>query len=1163
MLPARNLTFEFEPVVVGTGTDPEEWQIVLTPLASPLDGTIPSAQLVGERQSQSFVMGTNVVFQVVPSDAPGLNGVTTWYRVGWRPRFFGKLTSFDFTMPDEDLTFSQLQDLGQVLGDSVYLRQSDLGVHVAPIDDQGFVLDGNGDRIGAGTVVESEMSDERTARIAGDAAVTTNFQSQLSASVEGVLATATARINAAVAMLNSADLTEFGARTAAVAALNASISDVSSDLNASLTALSGQVSANTTTLGLKADLVDGKIATSQIPTLSLTTAVAVADQTHMLALTDDQVQPGDLAVRPDGTFLLLTTPISTLANWIMLSTGGGVQAVNGQEGVVHLAAADVGAIAIGAMLPQTQITGLGSALAAKANQTDLTTLAATVAGITGDTTIVRSSAGLIAKSLMPIDAVFVDTNGLLRKKDGTLIAGQGGSGGPVDWSEVVNTPTTFPPTIGSTSSTAVAGNDSRLTDSRTPTAHATSHGHAGSDPVTLTTAQITGLDTTLSGYGNRINTLEDAGGGGGGSGPPVQAVWFSGSEVTGITDPAVFQTDMVLQKGPFGQSASDSTYYYNPAGADNDEWRWPVLTPNGHLKLVKWDETAPADPTYATETDITTVNTAIALKADASALTALSGTVATKALQTDMTAAQAAIALKANASDLTTTNATVATKANSSDLATTNATAAALATTVAGKVDTSFLTTNYANNTTLTGVLAAKADLVSGALKASQIPTGIPQTSIASLATTFSGKVDNTYLAANYTTTTAMNTLLSTKADLVGGKLSSSQLPSIATTEIQVVQTMAQMLALTTTQVQQGDICVITGVGDPNPSDPGTYILSTNDPSQQANWVELVNSTSSGVTGIFSAASGTLLVGNVSLSAADVNARSASVLIGTSDLSATLNNTINAKANASDLAAKTGPADVTNLMISQSVAKLTVRAVATANISLTGTPVLDGVALNVGDRVLATAQTSRINNGIYVVSNSGTWLRSADMAGPNSSGVGPAGVEIIVGTLVIVTNGTTVTNGITNANSVWMCTGDASGNSGVVGVSLNNWVMALKAGPPPVYTAANNSGLTIDNTNPSAPALAVKNTTGIAITTAGVGVDHTKVPFVARGLVPSNGIITHGLGQTDVSVTLYVNDSTNTMAGLLGWQSSTDGNQVTLEFGTPPATGALRYVIVG
>lgn len=66
----------------------------------------------------------------------------------------------------------------------------------------------------------------------------------------------------------------------------------------------------------------------------------------------------------------------------------------------------------------------------------------------------------------------------------------GGGGGSTAWTDITGKPATFPPTIGSTSTTAVAGNDSRLTDARTPTAHASSHGSAGSDAVSLNASQI-------------------------------------------------------------------------------------------------------------------------------------------------------------------------------------------------------------------------------------------------------------------------------------------------------------------------------------------------------------------------------------------------------------------------------------------------------------------------------------------------------------------------------------------------------------------------------------------------------------------------------------------------------------------------------------------------
>jgi hypothetical protein len=60
------------------------------------------------------------------------------------------------------------------------------------------------------------------------------------------------------------------------------------------------------------------------------------------------------------------------------------------------------------------------------------------------------------------------------KKARTYVQQNGGSSGgsgPLAWADITGKPSTFAPTIGSTASTAVAGNDSRLTNARTPTAH--------------------------------------------------------------------------------------------------------------------------------------------------------------------------------------------------------------------------------------------------------------------------------------------------------------------------------------------------------------------------------------------------------------------------------------------------------------------------------------------------------------------------------------------------------------------------------------------------------------------------------------------------------------------------------------------------------------------
>jgi hypothetical protein len=52
--------------------------------------------------------------------------------------------------------------------------------------------------------------------------------------------------------------------------------------------------------------------------------------------------------------------------------------------------------------------------------------------------------------------------------------------------------------FGTTANTFCQGNDSRLSDSRTPTAHASSHASGGSDALTLAQSQITNLTTDLA-----------------------------------------------------------------------------------------------------------------------------------------------------------------------------------------------------------------------------------------------------------------------------------------------------------------------------------------------------------------------------------------------------------------------------------------------------------------------------------------------------------------------------------------------------------------------------------------------------------------------------------------------------------------------------------------
>lgn len=77
--------------------------------------------------------------------------------------------------------------------------------------------------------------------------------------------------------------------------------------------------------------------------------------------------------------------------------------------------------------------------------------------------------------------------------------------------------------------------------------------------------------------------------------------------------------------------------------------------------------------------------------------------------------------------------------------------------------------------------------------------------------------------------------------------------------------------------------------------------------------------------------------------------------------------------------------------------KQSVRAATTANITLSGTQTVDGVALVAGDRVLVKDQTTGSENGIYVVVDGGAWTRAEDA---------DSDAEVTAGLFTFVTEGT-------------------------------------------------------------------------------------------------------------------------------------------------------------
>jgi hypothetical protein len=126
----------------------------------------------------------------------------------------------------------------------------------------------------------------------------------------------------------------------------------------------------------KADLVGGKVPSSQLPAAALGEYLgAVANQAAMLALT---AQTGDTCSRTDtSTFWqLLGSDPTLLANWWEYSVAtGAVTSVNGYTGTVVLSHTDVGAAQASHTHIIADVTGLQAALDGKASTSHTHTLA--------------------------------------------------------------------------------------------------------------------------------------------------------------------------------------------------------------------------------------------------------------------------------------------------------------------------------------------------------------------------------------------------------------------------------------------------------------------------------------------------------------------------------------------------------------------------------------------------------------------------------------------------------------------------------------------------------------------------------------------------------------------------------------------------------------------
>lgn len=199
-----------------------------------------------------------------------------------------------------------------------------------------------------------------------------------------------------------------------------------------------------------------------------------------------------------------------------------------------------------------------------------------------------------------------------------------------------------------------------------------------------------------------------------------------------------------------------------------------------------------------------------------------------------------------------------------------------------------------------------------------------------------------------------------------------------------------------------------------------------------------------------------------------------------------------------------------------------VRAATTANITLSGTQTIDGVALVVGNRVLVKNQTTGSQNGIYVVA-SGAWTRATDADSTTADS------EVKTGMTVMVSEGTT------QADQQWSLT-----TNGVITIGTTALAFA-QTGTGSTYTQG----------------------TGINITGSTISVDTAVVTRKASATLSTSATsiaLTHNLGTLDVQVQVYEIASGETVECDV---TRTNTNQVTLGFATAPTINTLRAVVQG
>jgi len=220
--------------------------------------------------------------------------------------------------------------------------------------------------------------------------------------------------------------------------------------------------------------------------------------------------------------------------------------------------------------------------------------------------------------------------------------------------------------------------------------------------------------------------------------------------------------------------------------------------------------------------------------------------------------------------------------------------------------------------------------------------------------------------------------------------------------------------------------------------------------------------------------------------------------------------------------------------------KGSVRAATTANITLSATQTIDGVAVIVGDRVLVKDQTTASGNGIYVVA-SGAWTRATDMDAWTEVPSAFTFVEV----------------GTANADTGWVCTSDQGGTLGTTNIT---WAQFSGGGAVTAGAGLTKTGNTLDVIGTAARI--VVNPDSIDIDSAYVGqASITTLGTIGTGTWAATTIAVNRGGTGATTLTGYVKGAgtspftasatiPNTDITGLGTMSTQNANAVAITGGT-------------